>query len=222
MRWFPLAGLTIGALLAALNYGMAYLFPPPIVGLLLVALLALVTGALHLDGLADVCDGLGARGPRERFLSVMKDSSVGAVGVVGVTLGLMLKYQALVHLPSGAEAGGILLFPAAARFSQVLMTVGSLRAKEQGLGAAFIAGAGLKELLFAGVTILAGSYIILGITGIVCCIITSSFALLAKGYFHRRLGGVTGDTIGCVSELSEILCLLAVVALNGRLGAGII
>jgi len=221
MRYFPLVGLALGSILVGVRYGCSFLLPAPVVDLLLVALLALLTGGLHLDGLADVCDGLGARGSRERFLAVMKDSSVGAMGVIGVVLGLMLKYQALQQLPLSGKLGAIMLFPAVARFGQVLLTVGAQRARVDGLGAALISGAGWKELICAGVTILAASYLILGFSGVLCCIITAAFVLLARGYFHRRLGGVSGDIIGCVSELAEILCLLTAVAALSRQGNGI-
>ena len=74
MRWFPLVGLLLGLILAGFHYCFLLIFPEQIAALLLVAILALVTGALHLDGLADVFDGFGARGGQERFLEVMKDS----------------------------------------------------------------------------------------------------------------------------------------------------
>ncbi len=212
MRWFPLVGLAMGGGAALARYGCSLLLPPSLADLLVVLLFVLVTGALHLDGLADVCDGFGARGGRERFLEVMKDSSVGAMGVVGIVLGLMLKYQALAELPPEMKSGGIVLFPAVARFGQVLMATGSRRARGDGLGALFIAGVGNRELVVAGGTIGVAAALILGITGLVCCIMVSGFILLATGYVPRRLGGITGDIIGWSSELAEIICLLTMVA----------
>jgi len=217
MRWFPLVGLTIGGLLAALHYGLMFIFPEHIVALLLVAALALVTGALHLDGLADVFDGFGARGSRERFLAVMKDSSTGAIGVVALVLGLFLKYQALLHLPAGVKYGGIIIFPAAARFAQVLTTVGSRRAREDGLGADFVSSAGVKEMLIAAATMLLAAFFLLGVTGLICCLAVAIFARLSRSYFHARLGGVTGDIIGCTSELTEIVTLLTIIGCGNRL-----
>lgn len=220
MRWFPLVGLAIGGMLALAHRGLSLLLPSGVADLLAVALLALVTGCLHLDGLADVCDGFGARGGRERFLAVMKDSSVGAIGVVGVVLGLMLKYQAIAGLPQGVKYGALILFPAVARFGQVLMAAGSRRAREDGLGAAIIAGVGGTELLVAGGTILAAAALILGAAGLLSCMVTSGFVMLARGYFHRRLGGVSGDIIGCVSELGEIVGLLTIIASAGIVSGG--
>lgn len=217
MRWFPLVGLAIGALLAGLHYCLLLIFPESIVAVILVAVLAAVTGGLHLDGLADVFDGFGARGNRERFLAVMKDSSTGAIGAVALFLGLILKFQALLHLPAGVKYGAIVIFPAAARFSQLLLTVGSRRARTDGLGAAFIATAGGVEMLIAAATLLAAAFLLLGITGIICCLVVALFACLSRSYFHRRLGGVTGDIIGCTSELAEILALLTIIASAGKI-----
>lgn len=212
LRWFPLVGLVLGMVLAGAHYIFQRVFPAEIVALLLVALLALLTGALHLDGLADVFDGFGARGDKERFLAVMKDSGTGAIGAAALFLGLLLKYQALLHLPAGLTYGGILLFPAVARFGQVLTIVGSRRARSDGLGANFISSAGGQEALIAAALTLSAAYFILGLTGIICCLVAALFSWLSKNYFQRRLGGVTGDIIGCTSELTEILVLLTILA----------
>jgi adenosylcobinamide-GDP ribazoletransferase len=217
MRWFPLVGLALGAMLAALHYCLLFIFPEQVVAVLLVAVLALVTGALHLDGLADVFDGFGARGERERFLAVMKDSGTGAIGAVALFLGLLLKYQALLHLPAGVKYGGIIIFPAVARFSQVLMTAGSRRARIDGLGAGFISSAGTREIVFAAAIVLTAAYALLDFTGLFCCLIVAIFAWLSRNYFHSRLGGITGDIIGCTSELSEILALLTIIAFADKI-----
>jgi adenosylcobinamide-GDP ribazoletransferase len=215
MRWFPLVGLGIGGLLAALDRGLALILPEPLAALLLVTALAIITGALHLDGVADVCDGFGARGGRERFLAVMKDSSTGAIGVVGVVLVLMLKHQALLQLPPRLRIGAIVLFPAAARFAQVLLTAGALRARADGLGATFAAGAGYRELGTAAVITFAAAWLLLGICGILSCTAVALFTVAIRTYFHHRLGGITGDIIGATGEVAEIACLLAVIALAG-------
>lgn len=215
MRWFPLAGLAIGGLLAGLDRLLGLILPLPLTSLLVVTALAVITGALHLDGVADVCDGFGARGGRERFLAVMKDSSTGAVGVVGVVLVLMLKYQALLHLPPGVRLAAITFFPAAARFSQVLLTAGARRARADGLGAAFANGAGFRELAVGALVTFTAAWLLLGLKGILCCIPVVFFAIFVKYYFHHRLGGITGDIIGAGSEVAEIICLLGIITVSG-------
>lgn len=215
MRYFPLVGVAIGSLLALIDRCLAAILPADLVSLLLVVVLTLVTGALHLDGLADLCDGFGARGGRERFLAVMKDSSTGAVGVTGVALDLLLKYQAIAHLPPQLRWQTLVFFPALARYAQVLLTTGSRRARADGLGALFITDTGRRELGVAAAVTLVAGWFLLEHLAVICAIIVSAFVWLARIYFHRRLGGISGDIIGAVSELSEILCLLAVVAATG-------
>ncbi|RNC69228.1 MAG: adenosylcobinamide-GDP ribazoletransferase [Desulfuromonadales bacterium] len=214
MAFFPLAGLTIGGLLAGVDFLLTPHLPRPVADLLLVAILAGVTGALHHDGLADVCDGLAARGPRERFLAVMKDSRIGAVGVVGLVLGLLLKYQALLAMPPEFKRQALFFFPAVARFAQVQMTVGARRAREDGLGAACIAGAGVTQFVVAGAVTLAAAYLLFEFKGIACCAVLYVFTWGLKVWSHRRLGGVTGDVIGCASELNEVVCLLIIVGMH--------
>lgn len=205
---FPLAGLTIGALLGGLNWLISPLLARPLSDALLITALAVVTGGLHLDGLADVCDGLAARGGRERFLAVMKDSQVGAIGAVGLALGLLLKWQALAAVPIEFKWQALLLFPALARFGQVLALTGARHARQDGLGAAFVQGAGGGALFFALFTAVSVTAWLLGIKGLVVLAAVGLLTGAGRLFFQRRLGGLTGDTIGCISELNEILVLI--------------
>jgi adenosylcobinamide-GDP ribazoletransferase len=205
--------LTLGGLLVGLNWLLEQAFPRPVTDLLLITVLSAVTGGLHLDGLADVCDGLAARGGRERFLAVMKDSHTGAVGVVGLVLGLSLKYEALLAVPQVYKVAALLFFPMAARMSQVQMATGATRARADGLGAVFAGGVGGFQFFAAWLTTLAAAFLLLGLAGLYGCCILYLFTWGCKAWFHRRLGGVTGDVIGCVSELNEISALLALLAL---------
>jgi adenosylcobinamide-GDP ribazoletransferase len=210
MAFFPLAGLTIGGILVGADYFLGLILPRSVTDLLLVTLGALLTGALHLDGLADVWDGIAARGGRERFLAVMKDSRIGAVGVVALVLVLLIKYQALLAIHLEWKRAALFLVPALARLSQVAMAVGSSAARQDGLGATFLDGAGRPQLATALVTAILASWFFLGPRGMVMLGLVLLFTWLARGWFHRRLGGITGDAMGCVSELNEILCLLVV------------
>jgi len=216
MTWFPLVGLAIGALLAGADFLLTPLVTRSVGDLILVALLSAVTGGLHLDGLSDVCDGLAARGSRERFLEVMKDSRVGAVGAVSLVLGLSLKYQALLAVPLQYKREVLLFFPLAARFAQVQMTVGATRARSDGLGFAFIGGAGLTQFVLAYAITLAAAYLLLGMNGIYCAVMLYLLTWGIKSWSHKRLGGITGDVIGCASELNEIFCLVLLLALCRR------
>ncbi len=211
--FFPIIGLIIGGLLAGSNWLLSPWIARSLCDALLIALLALITGALHLDGLADVCDGLAARGSRERFLAIMKDSQVGAVGAVGLVLGILLKWQALAAVPVEFKWQALLLFPALARFGQVLTMTGARHARQDGLGATFVQGMGKTTLLLAFATVAVVSYYLLGFSGTLALAAVCLLTVAGRIFFQRKLGGLTGDTIGCISELNEILALVVISAL---------
>jgi adenosylcobinamide-GDP ribazoletransferase len=209
---FPLVGITIGGLLVGLNWLIEPWLNRPLTAALLITALAAVTGALHLDGLADVCDGLAARGSRERFLAIMKDSNVGAVGAVGLVMGLLLKWQALLAVPTGITWQALLLFPTLGRCAQVLALGGAQHARQDGLGAAIIQGMVTRHLLVALSVTIAACLLILPIKGMVALIAVLAVTLIIKGYFQHRLGGLTGDIVGCISEIAEIAALIVLSA----------
>jgi adenosylcobinamide-GDP ribazoletransferase len=210
--FFPLAGLTVGAVLAGMNWLMTPWLARPLADALLVMALAALTGALHLDGLADVCDGLAARGSRERFLAVMKDSQVGAAGAVGVALGILLKWQALAAVPETVKWQALLIFPLLGRFAQTLSMAGARHARQDGLGAAFIQGMAVRHLLTAlGISVVA-CVVLLPAQGLAALSAVFAMTLMVKGYFQNRLGGLTGDIVGCICELSEIMALIVLSA----------
>lgn len=216
LAYFPLAGLALGALLVGLNYLLSLVLPRGVVDLLLVTALAVVTGVLHLDGLADVCDGLAARGDRDRFLRVLKDSHIGAAGAVGLVLALLLKYQALLAIPANVKQQALFCFPLLARFAQVTMIVGARQARSDGLGSLFIGGAGWVQLLLATMTSLAAALLLMGFSGMWLFVAACLLTWVLKIWFQRKIGGITGDIIGFTSELNEILTLLLIVALSGQ------
>ncbi|MDD2271983.1 MAG: adenosylcobinamide-GDP ribazoletransferase [Desulfuromonadaceae bacterium] len=208
--FFPVAGFALGGVLLLADRLLFFWVARPLCDALLITLLALITGALHLDGLADVCDGLAARGSRERFLAVMKDSQVGAVGAVGLVLGILLKWQALVAVPSELKWQAVLLFPALARFGQVLTLTGARHARQDGLGAVFTQGAGWTPLFLAFATTSSACFYLLGLKGIVVMAAVCIVVIAGRTFFQRKLGGLTGDTIGCISELNEITVLIVI------------
>jgi adenosylcobinamide-GDP ribazoletransferase len=205
---FPLVGLTVGGLLAGLNWLIEPWLNRSLTAALLITALAAVTGALHLDGLADVCDGLAARGGRERFLAVLKDSNVGAVGAVGLVLGLVLKWQALLAVPDGITWQALLLFPTLGRSAQVLAMAGARHARQDGLGALIIQGMAARHLLVALLITVAACLLLLPVKGMIALAAVFAVTLVIKGYFQNRLGGLTGDIIGCINELAEIVALI--------------
>jgi adenosylcobinamide-GDP ribazoletransferase len=199
--WFPLAGAALGAVVAGIGVVGTAIAGPTVGAVVVVGALAWLTGGLHLDGLADTFDGLGGwRGDRDRFLAIMRDSRVGAHGVVALVIGLLAKAAALPAVlaagPGGVFAGVVLacsVIPA--------LLVGWPYAREQGTGTLLHEGATSTDALVAlalgtGVAAAAGY----GLPA-VCAIIAAW--LLARA-LAKRLGGLTGDAYGAVVELVEV------------------
>src|ERR1041384_5066112 len=113
--WYPLVGLVIGALTWLAWKGSTFVFPPFVTGIITLIVWVVLSGGLHLDGLADCCDGLFASVTPERRLEIMKDPHVGAFGAIGLILILFLKAAALASL-TPASSFGILLAASVARW----------------------------------------------------------------------------------------------------------
>jgi adenosylcobinamide-GDP ribazoletransferase len=123
-------------------------------------------------------------------------------------LGLLLKWQALLAVPAGITWQALLLFPILGRFAQVLAMAGAKHARQDGLGATIIQGMATRHLLVALVITVAACLLILPLRGMIALSAVFAVTLVIKGYFQHRLGGLTGDIIGCSSEIAEIVALI--------------
>ncbi len=208
MAAFPWVGFALGALLWGIHALVGVHLPPALEGVLLVGVLAWASGAFHLDGVADTVDGLAGGWTPQRSLEIMRDSRIGALGAVALFLVLTAKIFALGLLPGDVKGLGILLTPGVARGSVVLLAYGSVYARAGGgLGTPY------TEHLDAGTLRLAlvGSglpCLLLGWPGAIAYLATLGYAAWLKRWFHRRLGGVTGDVLGFAEETGEVLFLL--------------
>ncbi len=214
MAFYPVTGLVIGGLSALGFYLLSFLFPKPLALWLTIGLLTLLTGGLHLDGFADTIDGLACRGTKERVLEVMRDSRVGAFGVMGLILLIGAKYLGLDRFSSQAIPYMIALMTVMGRRSMVLVCYRSAYARSTGgLAKPFAENLGLREVTVSLVTALAIALALAGLRGAVIFIGTGFFSLGYRFFFVRKLGGVTGDILGAANELAEILSLLLIAAL---------
>lgn len=211
LLYYPLVGAVLGFILCVAAYLLADA-PEYLGAALLLTVWVILTGGLHMDGLADSADAwVGGYGDRERTLSIMKDPRSGPMGILAIVLVLLIKWSALVAiLPSGDAWGVLLATTIAARAMMVVMLTRLPYVRAQGLGsdlAAYVpAKTALWVVLISAVLVLW----LLGITAVFALVIFYGFV----GYaLHKRLGGTTGDTAGAVLELCETL-LLVVVALN--------
>ena len=209
--WFPVVGAGLGLALAAVDAVAIRLFPPLVAALLTVTAWKVLTGGLHLDGLADCLDGLAGHDPAQRR-AVMSDSRIGAFGAVGLVLSLMFQLAALGELPLGMRWRALVTAPVIARSTPALLGRLFRPARADGQGAMFCAGLGRAAVpvgISVAVVVAVG---VLGALGVVALAVGIGVAVVTAAFLSRRIGGVTGDVLGAVVELTELAVLLAVSA----------
>jgi adenosylcobinamide-GDP ribazoletransferase len=211
--WFPLVGAGIGGATGAASYGVAQVLPPLAAAGVALALMALLTGALHLDALADTADALGGS-TRERALEIMRDHRVGSYGATALLLDLLLRAAALAALAGTAHVVAVAAAAGALSRGASVALAGSLpyaRAGE-GTGAALTRASRGRDVA-ACVVAVAAALAVARVDGAVLVLVGAGVTLGARPLVRRRLGGVTGDVLGAVSELVEVGGLLAAAAL---------
>ena len=214
MGFFPAVGLVLGLGLVVLNWLLDSLIPRPVLDCLLILCLILATGALHLDGIADLIDGLASGKDRQSVLHIMKDSRVGAIGVVGLVMVLLLKYLSLYNIPIELKSAALIMMPTTGRWIQVVLASYSRYIRpEGGTGSAFVENVGEREVLIATGTLVAASIVLFGLKGVFLVFLIGLVAMVMLRYFEKRLGGVTGDVLGAATELLEVVALLFVLAI---------
>ena len=205
---FPLAGLAIGLILALFDFLVTCIWPPPVAAALDVILLAGITGGFHLDGLADTADGLYGQRERERKLEIMKDSRVGAMGLVAVVCALITK---TVALGSVCEARflALCIVPAYARGAMIFgMRFLKYARGEEGTGSAFFETAiTLMDFRYLIIPVVLSLFV--GWRGL---LMNLFFVIVIAGllmFYKKKLGGITGDLLGAMAEIMETALFLA-------------
>jgi adenosylcobinamide-GDP ribazoletransferase len=214
--WFPVVGLLLGIGLDGTLAALQALFPPLLASALLVTAWKAVTGGIHLDGLADVLDGLAGRDPAQR-LAIMRDSRVGVFGAAGLVLFLLLVVAAVADLPDPVRGRLLILAPMVGRAAPLLVG-GWLRPATpgEGLGAAFVVGLSRWAGPLWALGGIALGVALVGPWGAAIPALAWAAVILGAGFAARRLGGLTGDVLGAVVELAELGALLAGAALVRR------
>ncbi len=212
--FFPLVGWFLGGLLLLAAKILISLFGSGLTTALgLVAILAWLTRGLHLDGLADLVDGLGGSHEPARRLAIMKDSSIGAFGVIGLILLLAIKASTLADLLPQlfVDHKLALLVPlVASRWGMVLLAWRGRYPREQGTGHAFVGQTGLGEVIVSSLFVL--PLCLLGPAAVLALLASLLPAFLLYFKATRALGGITGDVLGASCELGEALGWLALLA----------
>ena len=206
----------IGLGLVGVEEGSSRVFSEPLTAAFLVAVMIVVTRGLHLDGLMDVFDGVFGGFTPERRLEIMRDSRVGAFGVIGAIAVLLLKYGALVSLlmlPQPGKEWALFLFPTLSRWTMVVLLGAFPYVRTQGLGSPFH-GTGIKiATTIAGISALAASVLLGGFAGLGLFFGVTVVAWLMGWAIAKTLGGLTGDAYGATNEIIETVVLIVATAL---------
>ncbi|MEN1759808.1 adenosylcobinamide-GDP ribazoletransferase [Anoxynatronum sibiricum] len=210
MGWYSAAGIVIGLMTAGIYWLIVQQLPVQMGVLTALFFQFFLTGGLHLDGLADTFDGCMSGRDRNRKLEIMKDSRLGTHGALILLFVLLFKLTAYTALPGHLRVTCLVLAPVMGRLALVLGAWKSVYARENGLGNLFIGKITLFEVILAlGVcmgALVATRQIAMG--GALLAILMT--VALGRHIITRLLGGMTGDTLGALSEISEVVFLMIV------------
>ena len=213
--YFPIIGLLLGLVLCVVNYLLVSAqFDPLASNIIIVVLLIAITGALHLDGLSDTFDGLFSGKDRLETLKIMRDPHVGSMGVLALVSILLLKISFLSMIRPETKNAALLLMCVLSRWSMALSLFSFPYARKEGKAKIFADGMNKKIFITLTIIAIVITFIISRIVGPAVLALTAAFAYLANLWIKKKIGGVTGDTIGAISEFSEIVVLFSIVILE--------
>ncbi|NQW17068.1 MAG: adenosylcobinamide-GDP ribazoletransferase [Chloroflexi bacterium] len=218
--FFPIVGLAIGLALGVLDLGLAQVLPGNVGAAIVVAAMIAVTGALHLDGLADAADGLFGGKTAERRRAIMKDPAVGVFGASAVGAVLLIKWTAISELDSWERFAALAVAPMLGRTAALLLVRAFPYTNATGLGSLY-ERPGIALMWLPFVFTIAVSSLVFGAWAAVILIPVAIVAFAFGKFAASRLGGrLSGDIYGASSELGEVVSLIIVVALVEG-GAGV-
>lgn len=211
--YFPLVGLVIGSLLAAVNYGLFYIETPLFLRVTLLLLAEIIiTGGLMYDGFMDTADGVFSARSRERMLEIMKDSHVGSNAVLAIIILLLLKIAAYLELSGETLTWVLLTMSVATRTFMVVFIVNFPYARKEGIGHMFTKFA-KPFYTYIAFAVCAGIIAACGLQYLAVAGICFTVTLIIAQYLKTQLGGLTGDTYGALTECGNVIYLLTAVFL---------
>jgi adenosylcobinamide-GDP ribazoletransferase len=212
LAWLPLVGVGLGGAVALAARVLEGRLDDGPTAVLIVAAWALATGAIHLDGLADSADALGAS-DRERRLAIMRDPRVGSFGVLAVVLVVVLKISLVAAVLARGHHLWLLAIPALARAAASALSATLSYAREDGTGAALISGPQRAErLAIALSTAVVVALACARLRGLLAIAAATLVAVIIGRLALRRISGITGDVLGATIELAECAALIALLA----------
>lgn len=212
--FLPIVGFVVGGLQWIIYYLLHRILPSNIAAVLIVLTAVIVTGALHIDGLGDTCDGFFAFKGKDRIIEIMKDSRIGSFGTIAVVMDLLLKVMAISFIVDNNLSAAVIVAAVVGRFSIVFISYISKPAKNTGSGNLFIGNMNKIIVFVSALLTIAISALLLGLRiSIIIFIGTVTLTFLFNKYSESKIGGTTGDILGANNELIEILSFIIVIAI---------
>jgi adenosylcobinamide-GDP ribazoletransferase len=208
--WFPLVGFGLGLSLCALDRILAPVFGNAMRAVWIVLILTAITGALHLDGVADTADALSAGSDRERVLQTLRDSRIGSFGTVALIFVIVLKVFAIAGGGGSQRYAAIYMAPGLGRWAMVAMASGLDYLRTEGAGAAMLSHDRRRNLRVATITAVVALVPLAMFHALRALVIATLVTLALRSFYRRWVGGVTGDLIGAAGEMVETAVLIAV------------
>lgn len=213
--YFPAIGLLLGLVLWSVNHLLSLAqFDPVPSNIMLVVLLVILTGGLHLDGLSDTSDAIFSGKGKTDMLAIMRDPHTGVMGVLAIVSILMLKVAFLSSILPNTKGIALVLMCVLARWSISFSVFAFPYARDDGKAKPFMDGTNRSIFFFATLIALAIVFIISKTAGLAIFGMIAAIAYLANSFIKKKIGGITGDTIGAVNELVETAVLSGVVILQ--------
>lgn len=209
--YFPVVGLIVGLLLAGFDVTVSRFWPQPTVAVMDIVFLVLVTGAFHLDGLADAADGLLGHRLREKALEIMKDSRIGAMGLMAVVCCLAVKWAGIQCLTGSERILFLIVIPAYSRSGMMFGMRFLPYGRTTGTGLSFFEHS-LTTADFKWILLPLAVSMLLGWRGIWLNMAFAAMMAVIMGYYRRRMGCITGDMLGAITEVMEAVLFLFMAA----------
>ncbi|MFA7294717.1 MAG: adenosylcobinamide-GDP ribazoletransferase [Candidatus Omnitrophota bacterium] len=220
MAWalvfFPVVGLFLGLMLVVLNMLLSVSgILPAVVNIILVIVLIILTGGMHMDGLSDTADAFLSGKDKEGILKIMRDPHVGVMGVLSLISSILLKIGLLSSMSVIVKPAALILMCILSRWAVVMVMYLFPYARQEGKAKLFMQGLNLKILIVSLIIVLVFSFSIWGLKGWLVLLIVSGCAYLINLAIAKKIGGVTGDTLGATIEIMEVTILLTVCIAQG-------
>lgn len=209
--YFPLVGLILGAILACANNLMIILsFNEFVLSVISVVLLIIFTAGLHLDGLADTSDALLSGKPKEKMLEIMRDSHIGVMGVLGLICIILLKISFIYSISAPLKASALILMCVISRWCMVFTIFLFPCARQEGKAKLFIEGRTIKIIILSFIGALACIVVAGGVKSLFLFAAAAACTYLIAKSINNKISGITGDSLGAINELAEVIVLLLI------------